>query len=196
VYNIKTHSCRPIRFLKFFIVIPKRRLLICFLMSILRGARHPLFISHRCSSPRAPTESALGVGPSRKLEPKWDPITPSHWNCPSTTDFFSCRHVGRTLKKNFVGKARAPSARWCWRNFFLKRNSTRIRSYLFTPLLNPQRPAELVYNERHVRIRNVEERCFGVIKSRFPILAYGCRLKVETVQTVFVAEAILHNIAL
>ena len=31
---------------------------------------------------------------------------------------------------------------------------------------------------------------------RFPILAYGCRLKIETVQTVIVAATILHNIAI
>jgi hypothetical protein len=70
------------------------------------------------------------------------------------------------------------------------------KSYLFTPLLHPRQPAEVRYNERHVSTRNVIERCFGVIKRRFPILAYGCRLKIETVQIVIVAAAVLHNIAL
>ena len=49
---------------------------------------------------------------------------------------------------------------------------------------------------RHIRTRNVIERSFGVLKSRFPILAYGCRLKIETVRTVIVAANILHNIAI
>lgn len=39
------------------------------------------------------------------------------------------------------------------------------------------------------------ERLFGVIKRRFPVLAYGCRLKLDTIMTIIVATCILHNIA-
>lgn len=35
----------------------------------------------------------------------------------------------------------------------------------------------------------------GVLKRRFPVLAYGIRLKLETALTVIVAAGILHNIA-
>ncbi len=71
-----------------------------------------------------------------------------------------------------------------------------IRNYLMTPLLQPHAPAEHLYNESHIRTRNVIERCFGVLKRRFPILAYGCRLSLDTVLSVIVAASILHNIAL
>ncbi|ERL90324.1 hypothetical protein D910_07673, partial [Dendroctonus ponderosae] len=48
-----------------------------------------------------------------------------------------------------------------------------LRSYLLTPLVNPATRAERLYNESHIRTRNVIERCFGVWKRRFPVLAYG-----------------------
>jgi hypothetical protein len=70
------------------------------------------------------------------------------------------------------------------------------KSYLFTPLLNPLTPPEQHYNESHIRTRNCIERCFGVLKRRFPVLAYGCRLKIETTMTIIVATAVLHNLAL
>ncbi|KAI4455445.1 hypothetical protein MML48_9g00016292 [Holotrichia oblita] len=67
------------------------------------------------------------------------------------------------------------------------------KPYLFTPLLNPVSPEEQLYNEAHIRTRNKIERCFGVLKRRFPVLAYGCRLKLETVQAVIVATVVLYN---
>nr|CAI5825436.1 unnamed protein product [Callosobruchus analis] len=45
------------------------------------------------------------------------------------------------------------------------------------------------------RTRNPVERCFGVWKRRFPILAVGIRLKIEKVEAVVIATAVLHNIA-
>ncbi|XP_063913017.1 putative nuclease HARBI1 [Zophobas morio] len=68
--------------------------------------------------------------------------------------------------------------------------------YLVTPLLNPRTPPEQLYNESHIRTRNVIERCFGVLKRRFPILAYGCRLKVDTCLIIIVAASVLHNLVL
>ncbi|XP_044753931.1 putative nuclease HARBI1 [Coccinella septempunctata] len=47
-----------------------------------------------------------------------------------------------------------------------------INKYLLTPLLNPTSRAEHLYNEAHIRTRNTIERCFGIWKRRFPILAY------------------------
>ncbi|KAK4885926.1 hypothetical protein RN001_002197 [Aquatica leii] len=71
-----------------------------------------------------------------------------------------------------------------------------IKNYFLTPLSNPNNRQERLYNESHIRSRNVVERLFGVWKRRFPILAYGIRLKLDTAMAVIVATAVLHNIAL
>lgn len=70
-----------------------------------------------------------------------------------------------------------------------------IRRYLLTPLRNPETRAEQLYNESQIRTRNPVERLYGVLKRRFPVLAIGIRLKVEKVEAIVVACAILHNIA-
>lgn len=70
-----------------------------------------------------------------------------------------------------------------------------IKPYLMTPLANPTTPGEKLYNESHIRTRNIIERMFGVWKRRFPVLAYGCRLKLSTTLIVIVATCVLHNIA-
>lgn len=70
-----------------------------------------------------------------------------------------------------------------------------VSNYVITPLLNPITPAEIAFNEAQIRTRNVIERAFGVWKRRFPGLALGLRVKLETVQDIIVATAILHNIA-
>lgn len=67
--------------------------------------------------------------------------------------------------------------------------------YLMTPLGEPETDAERRYNQSQIRTRNVIERCFGVLKRRFPALALGMRLDILTVQDTIVATAILHNIA-
>ncbi|KAJ8914419.1 hypothetical protein NQ315_017513 [Exocentrus adspersus] len=70
-----------------------------------------------------------------------------------------------------------------------------LKPYLLTLLLNPATPGEQLYiNQSHIRTRNIVECYFGVIKRRFPVLAYGCRLKLETVLVVIVACNVLHNI--
>lgn len=67
--------------------------------------------------------------------------------------------------------------------------------YLITPLLNPADQAQMLFNEAQIRTRNIIERTFGIWKRRFPILAYGMRIKIERVQDVIVTTAVLHNIA-
>lgn len=62
--------------------------------------------------------------------------------------------------------------------------------------LDPRTPAEQRYSMSQIKSRNCIERCFGILKQRFPILAYGCRLKTTTTMTIIVVAAILHNLAL
>ncbi|KAJ8912867.1 hypothetical protein NQ315_007999 [Exocentrus adspersus] len=50
-------------------------------------------------------------------------------------------------------------------------------------------------NESLIRTRNVIERSYGLWKRRFPALALGLRLKVQTTLNVIVASAVLHNIS-
>lgn len=71
-----------------------------------------------------------------------------------------------------------------------------IRNYLITPLLQPNTPAENLFNESQIRSRNVVERTFGVWKRRFPILSLGMRVSLERSQGIIVATAILHNLAI
>lgn len=70
-----------------------------------------------------------------------------------------------------------------------------IKLYIMTPLLNPRTPAEQLYNESHIRTRNIIERLFGIWKRRFPILALGLRVQLDKVMAIIVATAILHNVA-
>ncbi|VEN51211.1 unnamed protein product [Callosobruchus maculatus] len=73
-------------------------------------------------------------------------------------------------------------------------NGYAVKPYLLTPLLNPDSHAERLYNEAHIKTRNVVERTIGIWKRRFPILAYGCRLKLSTTLTIIVATAVVYNI--
>lgn len=74
-------------------------------------------------------------------------------------------------------------------------------SYLATPytannpdIANNQRMQ--VYQSRIIRTRNVVERQYGVLKRRFPVLAYGMRMNIETVQKIITSCCILHNICI
>ncbi|KAK5638904.1 hypothetical protein RI129_013199 [Pyrocoelia pectoralis] len=70
-----------------------------------------------------------------------------------------------------------------------------IKPFLITPLANPGTAAEHLFNEAQIRTRNPIERCFGIWKRRFPILAFGIRLQLRKVESVVIATAVLHNIA-
>lgn len=79
--------------------------------------------------------------------------------------------------------------------FFSGDSGYMLRNYLLTPLANPVLRSEQLYNESHIRTRNTIERCFGVWKRRFPVLAYGLRLKLNTILQAIVATAVLYNLA-
>ncbi|KAI4455387.1 hypothetical protein MML48_9g00011346 [Holotrichia oblita] len=70
-----------------------------------------------------------------------------------------------------------------------------LKKYFLTPHPNPQTHGEILYNESLIRTRNMIERTIGIWKRRFPILAYGLRLKLETSLTTIIATSVLHNIA-
>lgn len=67
---------------------------------------------------------------------------------------------------------------------------------MLTPTADPQTRPQQLYNEAHIRTRNTIERLIGVWKRRFPILAYGCRLQLDTTLAIIPATAVLHNIAI
>ncbi|XP_011057073.1 PREDICTED: LOW QUALITY PROTEIN: putative nuclease HARBI1 [Acromyrmex echinatior] len=69
-----------------------------------------------------------------------------------------------------------------------------VKSYLLTPLQQVRHNAEALYNESLVRTKNVVERKYGLWKRRFPALAMGIRLKLDTIQAMIVVTAILDNI--
>ncbi|KOB75059.1 putative nuclease HARBI1 [Operophtera brumata] len=69
-----------------------------------------------------------------------------------------------------------------------------LKPYLLTPLLNPETQGQILYNEAHIRTRNCIERCFGVWKRRFPVVALTLRLSLLRAHTVIIATAVLHNI--
>lgn len=52
------------------------------------------------------------------------------------------------------------------------------------------------YQAAVVRTRNVVERQYGVLKRRFPALAYGLRVRTETAQKLITVAAMLHNICI
>lgn len=70
-----------------------------------------------------------------------------------------------------------------------------IKRYLITPLLNVNNDAENLFNESQIRTRSRVECSYGVWKRRFPALALGFRLKLDTTMAAVVATAVLHNIA-
>lgn len=70
------------------------------------------------------------------------------------------------------------------------------KQFLLTPLLNPRNDSETEYNRAHISTRNTVERCFGLLKRRFPCLYLGMPLKLDNVLPVIVACSVLHNIGI
>lgn len=81
-------------------------------------------------------------------------------------------------------------------NVLLGDNGYPCRSYLLTPFLNPANASETAYNRAHIKSRNAIERCFGLLKRRFPCLHSGMSLKTETVLQIIVACMVLHNLGI
>ncbi|KAG5864224.1 hypothetical protein JTB14_035283 [Gonioctena quinquepunctata] len=69
------------------------------------------------------------------------------------------------------------------------------KNYLLTPVVDPLTRGQTLYNESHIRTRNTVERTIGNWKRRFPVLAYGLCIRLDTVLAIIPATAVLHNIA-
>ncbi|XP_063786565.1 putative nuclease HARBI1 [Pseudophryne corroboree] len=72
-------------------------------------------------------------------------------------------------------------------------------SWLLTPLSHPDSPAEHSYNHAHKATRNVIERCFGVLKSRFRCLDKSAGLLLYSpskVTRIVFCCCFLHNLCL
>ena len=70
------------------------------------------------------------------------------------------------------------------------------RSYIITPVLDPDTPAKQLFNQAHIVLRNRIERTFGVYKRRFPICKLGLRFKIGNSANVVVATMTLHNLCM
>jgi hypothetical protein len=68
--------------------------------------------------------------------------------------------------------------------------------YLMTPIRHPVGIAQLRYNRRQIKTRNIIERTFGIWKKRFPCLAMTLHYEPITAGKIIVACAVLHNIAI
>ncbi|KAL7395134.1 hypothetical protein ABVT39_010761, partial [Epinephelus coioides] len=73
-----------------------------------------------------------------------------------------------------------------------------LHLFLLTPVLNPTTARDIRYNEAHSRTRNIVERTFGILKSRFHCLdrTGGALLyRPEKVAQIVLTCCMLHNIA-
>lgn len=66
--------------------------------------------------------------------------------------------------------------------------------YICKPLENPVTHAEKRYQKSQLKTRNIAERTFGVLKRKFPCLAFGMHFRLSKVQDVVVACCVLYNI--
>ena len=71
-----------------------------------------------------------------------------------------------------------------------------LDNHVMIPLANPVTRAENLYNESHIRTRNVVERQYGIWKRRFQILRLEIRVLMPTILAIIVATPVLHNIAI
>jgi hypothetical protein len=71
-----------------------------------------------------------------------------------------------------------------------------IAPWLLTPFpSHTTSPSERNYNKIYAKDRVIIERCFGMLKRRFPMMGYVIRVKLSNVSSLIVAAFVLHNIA-
>lgn len=71
-----------------------------------------------------------------------------------------------------------------------------FRSYLFTPLMNPNDDNETAYNDAHIKTRNKVECAFGVLKRLFSCLGMRLYTAFDTTKNIIIAAVVLHNFAI
>nr|CAI5869962.1 unnamed protein product [Callosobruchus analis] len=71
----------------------------------------------------------------------------------------------------------------------------RISPWLMTPYRNLVTREETAFNTPFTKERVIIERCFGQLKRRYPILQYMVRVKLDSVVSVIISCAVLHNIS-
>ncbi|KAB0804445.1 hypothetical protein PPYR_01415 [Photinus pyralis] len=104
---------------------------------------------------------------------------------PNVVGAIDCTHI--RIHSPGVIKAEFEEGRY--RNGFLIGDSGyTLTKYLMIPLANPITRPEQLYNESLIRTRNVVERQY--------VLRLERRLKLDTVLSVIIATAVLHNIAI
>ena len=79
---------------------------------------------------------------------------------------------------------------------FLGDSGYACRTYLLTPILKPKNAGEVHYNTAYRRSGCIIERCFGLLRRRFPCLHLGLRTALANSLVIIVATAVLHNFAL
>lgn len=70
-----------------------------------------------------------------------------------------------------------------------------ISPWLMVPYRNAESEHEKGFNRLFTKERVIIERCFGMLKRRFPILGYKIRLDVSHTPTIILCCVILHNVA-
>jgi len=74
-----------------------------------------------------------------------------------------------------------------------------LEPWLLTPLAQATDRSEMAYNNAHCKTRSVIERCFGLLKSRFPCLDKGggtLLYSAEKTCRLVTAVDVLHNISI
>ncbi|XP_066602373.1 putative nuclease HARBI1 [Prorops nasuta] len=83
----------------------------------------------------------------------------------------------------------------CGNGLLLGDRGYRNERYLMTPLASPNTPAEVLFNEAHIRTRCMVERCFGIWGRTFAVLTIGSRFSTpERTINVILSTAVLYNI--
>ena len=101
-------------------------------------------------------------------------------------------HDSRIFEKSNI----ADKLEWCPYGISVGDSGYVCRAYLLTPILKPKNAGKVRYNTAHTHTRCVIEKCFGLLKRRFPCLHLGLRATLANTLVIIVATAVLHNFAL
>lgn len=74
----------------------------------------------------------------------------------------------------------------------------KLKPFVMTPFRNPKDAAERLYNKKHASVRNVVERCFGLLKNRFRCIigSRGLHYGPDRATQIINACCALHNMCI